>query len=297
MKLPTNSFTFVVDMRSRSNIEELSIAFLREEVNFDVVGDYFTHDDFGIIMDYKWAEGPLLHTDCPYRLSGARLMRVLEGSIRYRINLLECEVSQGQVIWIPDAVLVEFLSATEDYRLQAITFNDKYHRRDDAKVFTLSEDEWQQLDSLAVLIRSVAGNEPFPKHVVEDLISAYLGILEQSAAFHTPPVPLPARKEQLFRQFISLVGIHFREHRDTAFYAGQLCLASHYLSPLIREASGESPSTWITKAVISEAKVLLKQSDKTVLQISEELGFPNAPFFCRYFKRETGMTPSEYRER
>ena len=87
-----------------------------------------------------------------------------------------------------------------------------------------------------------------------------------------------------------------REHRDTAFYAEQLCLASHYLSPLIREASGESPSTWITKAVISEAKVLLKQSDKTVLQISEELGFPNAPFFCRYFKRETGMTPSEYRE-
>ena len=83
--------------------------------------------------------------------------------------------------------------------------------------------------------------------------------------------PLPARKEQIFRQFISLVGIHFREHRDTAFYAGQLCLASHYLSPLIREASGESPSTWITKAVISEAKVLLKQSDKTVLQISEEL--------------------------
>ena len=44
------------------------------------------------------------------------------------------------------------------------------------------------------------------------------------------------------------------------------------------------------------ARVLLKQSEKTVLQISEDLGFPNAPFFCRYFKRETGMTPSEYRE-
>lgn len=81
-----------------------------------------------------------------------------------------------------------------------------------------------------------------------------------------------------------------------AFYARQLCIASHCLSPLIRQSSGDAPSTWIIKAVISEAKVLLKQSDKTVLQISEELGFPNSPFFCRYFKRETGMTPSEYRE-
>ena len=283
-------------MPGKRNIEELSIAFLRETVNYDVVGDYFAHGDFGIIMDYRWAEGPLLQTDRPYRLSGARLMRVLDGSIRYRINLLEYKAGRGQVIWIPDAALVEFLSASEDYRLQAIAFNDKHHRREDARVFTLAEAEWHQLGDLASIIRSVAGNAPFPKEVVGDLISAYLGILGQSAIFNTAPAPLPARKEQLFRQFISLVGIHFREHRDTAFYAQQLCLASHYLSPLIREASGESPSTWITKAVISEAKVLLKQSDKTVLQISEELGFPNAPFFCRYFKRETGMTPSEYRE-
>lgn len=288
--------TFAAEMRSKGNIEDLSIAFLREEVNYDVVGDHFAHDDFGIIMDYRWAEGPLLHTDRPYRLSGARLMRVLEGSIRYRINLLECEVAQGQVVWIPDSALVEFLFASEDYRFQAVTFNDKHHRREDAIVFSLSETEWQQLDDLSSLIRGVAENKPFPKEVIEDLISAYLGILEKSVAFNISPAPLPARREQLLRSFIALVSKHFREHRDTAFYARHLCLASHYLSPLIRQASGEPPSTWITKAVISEAKVLLKQSDKTVLQISEDLGFPNAPFFCRYFKRETGMTPSAYRE-
>ena len=145
------------------NIEELSIAFLREEVNYDVVGDYFAHDDFGIIMGYRWAEGPLLQTARPYRLSGARLMRVLEGSIRYRINLLEYEAGRGQVIWIADAALVEFLSVSEDYRFQVIDFNDKHLRREDAEVFTLAKAEWHQLGDLASIIRSVAGNEPFQK--------------------------------------------------------------------------------------------------------------------------------------
>lgn len=39
-----------------------------------------------------------------------------------------------------------------------------------------------------------------------------------------------------------------------------------------------------------------RNDNAPVLQISEELGFPNAPFICRYFKRETGMTPSKYRD-
>lgn len=281
---------------SNNSIEDLSIALLLEEASPEAVGDYFAYDSFGIIMRYRWADGPMLQEGRPYRLSGARLMRVLEGNIHYRINLLEHKVSKGQVIWIPDSALVEVISVSGDYCIQAIAFDDKRHRREDAQVFTLADTQWRQLADLAALIRGISGNEPFPKDVIEDLVSAYLGVLEQSAALGTT-ITLPVRRDQVFRRFISLVARHFRQHRDTAFYADQLCLASHYLSPLIKEVSGESPSTWITKAVISEAKVQLKQSDKTVLQISEELGFPNAPFFCRYFKRETGMTPSEYRDR
>ena len=281
---------------SNNRIEDLSISLLLEEASPEAVGDYFAHDSFGIIMRYRWIDGPMLQEGRPYRLSGARLMRVLEGNIHYRINLLEHKVSKGKVIWIPDSALVEVISVSGDYCIQAIAFDDKRHRREDAQVFTLKETQWQQIADLAALIRGISGNDPFPKDVIEDLVSAYLGVLEQSAALEAA-VALPVRRDQVFRRFISLVARHFRQHRDTRFYADQLCLASHYLSPLIKEASGESPSAWITKAVISEAKVQLKQSDKTVLQISEELGFPNAPFFCRYFKRETGMTPSEYRDR
>ena len=53
---------------------------------------------------------------------------------------------------------------------------------------------------------------------------------------------------------------------------------------------------WINKAVILEAKVLLKHSNLLVFQISDELNFPNPSFFSKFFKRMTGMTPAEYQK-
>ena len=54
---------------------------------------------------------------------------------------------------------------------------------------------------------------------------------------------------------------------------------------------------WINQSVILEAKVLLKHSNLLVYQISDELHFPNPSFFCKFFKRMTGMTPQEYQKR
>jgi len=66
------------------------------------------------------------------------------------------------------------------------------------------------------------------------------------------------------------------------------------LGTLIREASGTTAKEWIERSVIAEAKVRLKNSDMLTYQISDELNFPNVSFFCKFFKRLTGMTPLEY---
>lgn len=288
--------TFACVMSNNRDITDLSVAMIMAETDPTHRSDNFAYGNFGIMMNHLWADAPILQIGSPYRLKGARIVKVLEGSIRYRVNLLEYPVSSGEIIWIPDSTLLEVIGVSDDYRFQALAFDERCHRRDNAKIFTLSENQSTQLSKLASIIRQISDNKPFPGKVIGHLVSAYIGILEHSSESYTADSTLPSRREQIFTSFVSLVSQHFREHRDTAFYAEQLCLASHYLSSLIKEASGEPPSAWITKAVISEAKVLLKQSEKTVLQISEDLGFPNSPFFCRYFKRETGMTPSEYRQ-
>ena len=80
------------------------------------------------------------------------------------------------------------------------------------------------------------------------------------------------------------------------YFAEKLHVAPHYLSRVISEVSGSSVMEWVRRSIVLQAKVMLKNSDKSVLTISEELGFTTLPFFCRFFKTSTGYTPTEYRQ-
>ena len=69
-----------------------------------------------------------------------------------------------------------------------------------------------------------------------------------------------------------------------------------YLSKLVKSASGKSAHEWIDSFVILEAKNMLKYSGMSIKSIVWELNFPNQTTFYRFFKTQTGMTPSEYRK-
>ncbi|CCZ75364.1 helix-turn-helix domain-containing protein [Alistipes finegoldii] len=103
------------------------------------------------------------------------------------------------------------------------------------------------------------------------------------------------RAEEYFKQFIHLLGEHFREERSVGFYARQLCITPKYLTTLIKRISGQSVSEWIDNYVILEAKTLLKYSTMSIQEIAYYLNFPNQSFFGSYFKRNTGMSPSQYK--
>ena len=74
-----------------------------------------------------------------------------------------------------------------------------------------------------------------------------------------------------------------------------MSLTPNYLNNIIRKASGQTMSQWINHFLITEAKAALTYDNKSILDISEELGFPNQAFFTKFFKRHTGQTPSEFK--
>lgn len=90
---------------------------------------------------------------------------------------------------------------------------------------------------------------------------------------------------------------HFREHRDIGFYAGKSCLSAKYFITVIKRETGHTAAWWIRSQVVSEAKKLLDlRRDITVQAVADALGFDDQATFSRFFKRETGLSPTEYRQ-
>lgn len=100
---------------------------------------------------------------------------------------------------------------------------------------------------------------------------------------------------QLFDRFKTLVSEHFAQWHDVATYAGMLNLSAGHFSELIKKQSGKTPIEHIHDRLLLEAKRLLFHTDASAKEIAFQLGFEEASYFNRFFKRLASTTPLNYR--
>ena len=104
------------------------------------------------------------------------------------------------------------------------------------------------------------------------------------------------RKEQIFRDFLTLLEQHFTQERSISFYADRMCLTPKYLSTIVKEVSGKHGMQWIDEYVTLEAKALLRDNSLSVKQVSDQLNFPSQSMFGRFIKKMTGYSPKQYKQ-
>jgi AraC-like DNA-binding protein len=104
-----------------------------------------------------------------------------------------------------------------------------------------------------------------------------------------------SRADIIFTKFIRLVEENYKRERRVGWYAEQLCITPKYLSETVKQVSRRTPNEWIDNYVILEIRVLLKNSTKSIKEISMNMNFPNQSFLGKFFKEHVGMSPSEYR--
>jgi AraC family transcriptional activator of pobA len=104
--------------------------------------------------------------------------------------------------------------------------------------------------------------------------------------------PADATVEALRR----LVEEHFRKERLIRFYAEKLAMTTERLNDHVKRASGVTASHLIRQRVLTEAKRALVFTGQPIHEISYDLGFTDSSHFARFFRKQTGMTPQQFRE-
>ncbi len=100
----------------------------------------------------------------------------------------------------------------------------------------------------------------------------------------------------LVRRFNLLVETHYRKFHAVSDYANLLNKSPKTLSNLFSIYNQKSPLQIIHERIALEGKRLLLYTDKSAKEIAYELGFDEVPHFSRFFKKQVGLPPSEFKE-
>jgi AraC-like DNA-binding protein len=106
----------------------------------------------------------------------------------------------------------------------------------------------------------------------------------------------PTRKSILVRRFHLAVEGGFRDERSLADYARDLGVTANHLNDVMRAETGRSAGSIVRQRRLLDAQRLLLHSDLSVSEVGYQTGFPDPSYFGRFFRRETGRTPAEFRE-
>ena len=103
------------------------------------------------------------------------------------------------------------------------------------------------------------------------------------------------RVRELFNRFMMLLERDYKISRDVNYYAEKMNISSKYLTNIVNQVTGHTPKTIIDQYVILQLKLHLKRSTQSIKEMAWEFHFADVSFFCRYFKKHTGLTPQQIR--
>lgn len=240
------------------------------------------------------------------------------GRVQGQMNGQMIEVRQNQVAVIPANTVITDLMISPDFNLKAMFFTNQilqsflrekmniwnevmYIQR--LHVISLTDDDLRFYtcfyDMLSLCFEKDA-DTPFRSDVIQSLVrSAMLGLcgaMEQQLT-GTTHLPLEARTSSgHFQRFLDLLHTSEVKHRTVESYASELCLSPKYLSAICKKQSGRTANEWITEHVMEDIRYYLRQTDLSLKQVCDRLGFPNTSFFGKYVREHFGVTPIQLRQ-
>lgn len=139
-------------------------------------------------------------------------------------------------------------------------------------------------------------NQEIVRSILRSILFDYLDLM----ITNTPETNHTAAEDQkaiLFRRFIEHLSTHHVKHQSVDTYAQELCVSPNYLTKVCKEMSAKTAMMWIREYTEQDVRYYLLNSDRSVKEICDDLGFPDLSFFAKFCRRAFGCSPTIFRKK
>lgn len=244
----------------------------------------------------------------PHRISFFALLIVTEGSGIHQIDLKNYHINKGSVLKIAKGQVHAFQKNFR-YRGHLVVFTEdfvlKYFSKSSIDFIShlynyhisepLVKNSTYNHFFLEQVTKELQSKDAYAqKEIISKILELYLLRLERLA--HKQPLEKLNRKHQLlFIQFKDLVEKNYTKTRNVKDYAQLLHISPKHLNQIVRDITLNTAKHFIDQYVILEIKRNIYSSGKSLKEIAFQNGFDEVTNFTKFFKRNTGLSPREFK--
>jgi AraC-like DNA-binding protein len=253
-------------------------------------------------------------SEYPYRSDGYIVGICTRGTAQVEVNLQVYEAKPDAMLLATPFHVLRIYDSSDDFLCRFIVFSKAfltensvnshflesfgYFKSASIPVIYPETSDARMLLQIYLLIQQKLEREGHPYNVEISRSILITLLYEIQAVYEKQHLIIKGkqtRKQELNMLFQDLVFQHYKSHRNVQYYADALFVSPKHLTETIKEVTGRTAGEWIDDAVVLEAKVLLRNHDLSIAGVAESIHFPDQSSFGKYFKKHTGLSPSEYR--
>ena len=290
--------------KSGINISQISADLRKMDLS-----ELSSHHEASLLMSdmEEWQDGPQV-------LTYGAILICRKGKAVLNVNYKDWNLYEGAVITVFPNDVVELKTNTSVFQVEMLKYNPSLLREASLQLeqtvySSLREDRCRQdtpivtsiIDNMFALLKVYFGQSEctcISRLVLCQLKAFFIGFHEylQRNPQYRPDEVKSYRIRELFNRFMMLMERDYRQSRDVKYYADLMNISSKYLTNIVRQVTGHTPKTIIDQYVLLQLKMRLKRSTQSIKEIAWEYHFTDVSFFCRYFKKHTGLTPQQIKK-
>lgn len=251
----------------------------------------------------------------PFENSGLVLMLCVEGCAILSINFKEHTFRKGDIAIIPTGMTLIPHQVSSLFETEIIGVEERHCEETEYKIADVSfwnfmlqhpilrptAEQYEMLHDWFKQMRWMTREStcPFFHEIISNsLLTLFMSIYREVKAFvqAADKGQTSSRTLKLFTDFTNLVARHHKRCREVAFYANLLSITPDYLNKVCKMHWDTSAKEYIDWQVVMAIKNYLTCTDLSIKGIAAQLHFDDPSYMCRFFKRQTGSSPAQFRK-